>query len=215
MQVDIFPDINIPHPGIHLLSRAESDRDGRRDHPPVRAAFLQASYVEHIESQSLAGISYIKVFFQPEYGIDAAQSELTSLAYSIIRVLPPGVFPPSVYKFGVASLPIGLLTVVAIRWEKRTFAIWLISQCGRKWRPFPASRRRRYWGEGPTDHGLPRSTTYVGARHLSLGSGQGHQCAKCHSSSRGCQSRRPRLLRLFQQPGATWSIRSTTCRSRS
>jgi multidrug efflux pump subunit AcrB len=73
--------------------------------------FLQASYIEHIESQSLAGISYIKVFFQPEYSIDAAQSELTSLAYSIIRLLPPGVFPPSVYKFGVASLPIGLLTV--------------------------------------------------------------------------------------------------------
>jgi multidrug efflux pump subunit AcrB len=42
--------------------------------------FLQASYIEHIESQSLAGMSYIKVFFQPEYSIDAAQSELTSLA---------------------------------------------------------------------------------------------------------------------------------------
>jgi multidrug efflux pump subunit AcrB len=42
--------------------------------------FLQASYIEHIESQSLAGMSYIKVSFQPEYSIDAAQSELTSLA---------------------------------------------------------------------------------------------------------------------------------------
>ena len=73
--------------------------------------FVEASYVEHIESQSLAGMSYIKVFFQPEYSIDAAQSELTSLAYSIIRLLPPGAFPPSIYKFGVASLPIGLLSV--------------------------------------------------------------------------------------------------------
>jgi multidrug efflux pump subunit AcrB len=73
--------------------------------------FVEASYVEHIESQSLAGMSYIKVFFQPEYSIDSAQSELTSLAYSIIRLLPPGVFPPSIYKFGVASLPVGLLSV--------------------------------------------------------------------------------------------------------
>ena len=73
--------------------------------------FVEASYVEHIESQSLAGMSYIKVFFQPEYSIDSAQSELTSLAYSIIRLLPPGVYPPSVYKFGVSSLPVGLLSV--------------------------------------------------------------------------------------------------------
>ncbi|HEX8749833.1 MAG TPA: efflux RND transporter permease subunit, partial [Nitrospira sp.] len=51
------------------------------------------------------------VFFQPEYSIDSAQSELTSLAYSIIRLLPPGVYPPSIYKFGVSSLPIGLLSV--------------------------------------------------------------------------------------------------------
>ncbi|MFO0768367.1 MAG: hypothetical protein U0231_16665 [Nitrospiraceae bacterium] len=73
--------------------------------------FVEASYVEHIESQSLAGMSYIKVFFQPEYGIDSAQSELTSLAYSIIRLLPPGVYPPSVFKFGVSSLPIGYLSI--------------------------------------------------------------------------------------------------------
>ena len=85
--------------------------------------FVEASYVEHIESQSLAGISYIKVFFQPEYGIDAAQSELTSLAYSIIRLLPPGVFPPSVYKFGVASLPVGFLSVSSdTSGCKRTFS---------------------------------------------------------------------------------------------
>ncbi len=56
--------------------------------------FVEASYVEHIESQSLAGMSYIKVFFQPEYGIDAAQSELTSLAYSIIRLSRPASIRP-------------------------------------------------------------------------------------------------------------------------
>ena len=33
------------------------------------------------------------------------------MAYSIIRLLPPGVYPPSVYKFGVASLPVGFLSI--------------------------------------------------------------------------------------------------------
>src|SRR6185295_12294653 len=112
MRVDIFPDINIPVILVSTFYRgmSPSEMEGAIT-LRLEQQFLQASYIEHIESQSLAGMSYIKVFFQPEYSIDAAQSELTSLAYSIIRLLPPGVFPPSVYKFGVASLPIGLLTV--------------------------------------------------------------------------------------------------------
>src|SRR5581483_8416933 len=112
MKIDIFPDINIPVILVSTFYRGLSPAEMEGAITlRFEQQFLQASYIEHIESQSLAGISYIKVFFQPEYSIDAAQSELTSLAYSIIRLLPPGVFPPSVYKFGVASLPIGLLAV--------------------------------------------------------------------------------------------------------
>jgi len=112
MRVDIFPEIKIPSILITTFYRgmSPSEMEGAIT-LRMEQRFVEASYVEHIESQSLAGMSYIKVFFQPEYGIDAAQSELTSLAYSIIRLLPPGVYPPSVYKFGVASLPIGLLSV--------------------------------------------------------------------------------------------------------
>lgn len=112
MRVDIFPEIKIPTILVTTFYRglSPSEMEGAIT-LKMEQRFVEASYVEHIESQSLAGMSYIKVFFQPEYSIDSAQSELTSLAYSIIRLLPPGVFPPSVYKFGVASLPIGLLSV--------------------------------------------------------------------------------------------------------
>src|SRR5678816_4198355 len=112
MRVDIFPEIKIPTILVTTFYRglSPSEMEGAIT-LRMEQRFVEASYVEHIESQSLAGMSYIKVFFQPEYGIDAAQSELTSLAYSIIRLLPPGVYPPSVYKFGVASLPIGFLSI--------------------------------------------------------------------------------------------------------
>lgn len=112
MRVDIFPEIRLPSILVTTFYRGLSpgEMEGAVT-LKMEQRFVEASYVEHIESQSLAGMSYIKVFFQPEYSIDSAQSELTSLAYSIIRLLPPGVFPPSVYKFGVSSLPIGLLSV--------------------------------------------------------------------------------------------------------
>jgi multidrug efflux pump subunit AcrB len=112
MRVDIFPEIRIPTILVTTFYRGLSPNEMEGAITlRMEQRFVEASYIEHIESQSLAGMSYIKVFFQPEYSIDAAQSELTSLAYSIIRLLPPGVYPPSVYKFGVASLPIGLLSV--------------------------------------------------------------------------------------------------------
>jgi len=112
MRIDIFPEIKIPTILVTTFYRgmSPSEMEGAIT-LRMEQRFVEASYVEHIESQSLAGMSYIKVFFQPEYGIDAAQSELTSLAYSIIRLLPPGVYPPSVYKFGVSSLPVGLLSI--------------------------------------------------------------------------------------------------------
>ena len=112
MRVDIFPEIKIPTILVTTFYRGLSpgEMEGAIT-LRMEQRFVEASYVEHIESQSLAGMSYIKVFFQPEYSIDSAQSELTSLAYSIIRLLPPGVYPPSVYKFGVSSLPVGLLSV--------------------------------------------------------------------------------------------------------
>ena len=112
MRVDIFPEIKIPTILVTTFYRglSPSEMEGAIT-LKMEQRFVEASYVEHIESQSLAGMSNIKVFFQPEYSIDSAQSELTSLAYSIIRLLPPGVYPPSVYKFGVASLPVGLLSV--------------------------------------------------------------------------------------------------------
>ncbi|MCE9537374.1 MAG: efflux RND transporter permease subunit, partial [Nitrospirae bacterium] len=112
MRVDIFPEIKIPTILVTTFYRGLSPTEMEGAITlRMEQRFVEASYVEHIESQSLAGMSYIKVFFQPEYSIDSAQSELTSLAYSIIRLLPPGVYPPSVYKFGVASLPVGLLSV--------------------------------------------------------------------------------------------------------
>jgi multidrug efflux pump subunit AcrB len=112
MRVDIFPDIKLPSILVTTFYRGLSPTEMEGAITlKMEQRFVEASYVEHIESQSLAGMSYIKVFFQPEYGIDAAQSELTSLAYSIIRLLPPGVYPPSVYKFGVSSLPVGYLSI--------------------------------------------------------------------------------------------------------
>ena len=163
MRVDIFPEIKIPTILVTTFYRglSPSEMEGAIT-LKMEQRFVEASYVEHIESQSLAGMSYIKVFFQPEYSIDSAQSELTSLAYSIIRLLPPGVYPPSVYKFGVSSLPVGLLSVSSESLgakEIRDLAYFTVRQ---QIATIPGiSFGPPLGGESPADHRVPRSAADV------------------------------------------------------
>src|SRR5713101_530129 len=73
--------------------------------------YLQASYVEHIESRSLPGVSLIKIYFHPNYSVDAGLAEITSITYSALRFMPKGMFPPTIIKFGATNLPIANLTL--------------------------------------------------------------------------------------------------------
>ncbi len=111
MEVDVFPEINLPVVAVATFYKGmgPSEMEGAIT-LRLEQLFLQASYVEHIESRSLPGVSLIKVFFHPSYDVNAAVAEITSLTYSTLRYLPPGVFPPIILKFGAANLPIGVLT---------------------------------------------------------------------------------------------------------
>ena len=111
MEVDVFPEINLPVVAVATFYKGmgPSQMEGAIT-LRLEQLFLQASYVEHIESRSLPGVSLIKVYFHPSYDVNAAVAEITSLAYSTLRYLPPGVNPPVIIKFGAASLPIGVLT---------------------------------------------------------------------------------------------------------
>ena len=50
--------------------------------------------IEHMESQSLPGLSIIKVFFYPNAKIEAAVAQLAASSQSVLHSLPLGIFPP-------------------------------------------------------------------------------------------------------------------------
>ena len=60
---------------------------------------------------SLPGVSLIKIYFHPEYNVDAGLAEITSLTYSALRFMPKGMFPPTIIKFGATNLPIANLVL--------------------------------------------------------------------------------------------------------
>ncbi len=112
MTVDIFPEIKVPVVAVATFYKGmgPSEIEGAIT-LRLEQLFLQASYVEHIESRSLPGVSLIKIYFHPEYTVDAGLAEITSLTYSALRFMPKGMFPPTIIKFGATNLPIANLVL--------------------------------------------------------------------------------------------------------
>lgn len=74
---------------------------------PVERNFANSvSDMEHVESQTMPGLSVIKVFFQPNVDISTAISQLVAVTQNSMRSLPPGATPPTIIKYSASGLPI-------------------------------------------------------------------------------------------------------------
>jgi multidrug efflux pump subunit AcrB len=108
MPTDIFPYIDIPvvsavwlYPGL-----SPDEMEKRVVTICERAMTTTVNDIEHIESTSYNGVSVIRVFFQPNVKVELAVAQVTSIVQTILRVLPPGIFPPAILKYDAASVPI-------------------------------------------------------------------------------------------------------------
>jgi multidrug efflux pump subunit AcrB len=105
---DIFPYINIPVVTIvwTYSGLTPAEMEGRVVTVCERALTTTVNDMEHTESESYQGVAVIKVYFQPQVQIAVAQAQITSVVQTILRVLPPGSFPPFVIKYDASSVPI-------------------------------------------------------------------------------------------------------------
>ncbi|MDQ2932399.1 MAG: efflux RND transporter permease subunit [Gemmatimonadota bacterium] len=108
MPTDIFPEIKIPVVTIiwSYAGLAPEDMERRIVTVDERAMTTTVSDIEHIESQTVNGVSVIKVFFQPGASIDAAVSQITAISQAVVRVMPPGATPPLIIRFNASNVPI-------------------------------------------------------------------------------------------------------------
>ncbi len=108
MQKDIFPYIDIPVVSIiwSYTGISPEEMSSRIVTPFERGMSTTVNDIEHIESSSYTGISIIKVFFQPNVKIDLAIAQIVALSQPILRIMPPGIFPPGILKYDASSVPI-------------------------------------------------------------------------------------------------------------
>lgn len=113
MAIDIFPDINIPVVSViwSYNGVAPEDMEKRIVTVSERAFTTTVNDIEHMESQSMNGVSVIKIFFQPSAKVEAAVAQVTSVSQTILRVMPPGITPPLIIRYSASNVPILQMSV--------------------------------------------------------------------------------------------------------
>lgn len=106
--VDIFPAINIPVVSIVWTYTGVTPEEMAERIVTIseRAITTTVGDIEHMESQSLSGLSVIKVFLQPNANIPSAVAQITSISQTVLRPLPPGITPPFIIQYNASSVPI-------------------------------------------------------------------------------------------------------------
>src|ERR1700757_1942393 len=106
--VDIFPSINIPVVSIiwTFNGLVPTEMEQRITSIYERALTTTVGNIEHIESQSLNGVSVIKVYLQPQANVDGAIAQVTAEAQATLKQLPSGITPPLVIQYSASTVPI-------------------------------------------------------------------------------------------------------------
>src|SRR5882724_8265005 len=108
MPTDIFPYINIPVVGVIWSYNGMSPDDMAKRVLTLseRAMTTTVSDIEHIESTAYNGVGLIRVYLQPGASVDLAISQIVAINQTILRTMPPGIFPPNVVQYDASSVPI-------------------------------------------------------------------------------------------------------------
>jgi multidrug efflux pump subunit AcrB len=113
MPTDIFPNIDIPVISVafNYSGMPAKDMENRIVDRFERILTTTVDDIGHIESQSLSGRGIIRVFFQPDANIQQAMSQVTAIAQTATRGMPPGTQPPLIIQYSASDVPIIQLSV--------------------------------------------------------------------------------------------------------
>jgi multidrug efflux pump subunit AcrB len=112
MAVDIFPAIDIPVVTVvwNYGGLAPEEMESRVVFLSERALSTSVNGIQRIESQSIQGVGILRIYFQPGTDIGAAIAQVSSVAGSLLRFMPPGMTAPNILQFNASNVPVVQLT---------------------------------------------------------------------------------------------------------
>ncbi|HMD85827.1 MAG TPA: efflux RND transporter permease subunit [Terriglobia bacterium] len=113
MIADIFPTIDIPVVmavwSYQGLSAQEMER--RVILIAERSYSTSVNGIDRIESESIPGIGLMKLYFQPGTEVGGAIAQISASSGPILRILPPGIQPPTIIQYNASNVPVTQLTL--------------------------------------------------------------------------------------------------------
>jgi multidrug efflux pump subunit AcrB len=105
---DIFPNIKIPVIAVvwSYNGLPPKDMSGRVITYFEQELSTTVNDIDHIESQSLAGVGVVRIFFQPNVDIRTATAQVTSISQTVLKNMPPGITPPMILNYNASTVPI-------------------------------------------------------------------------------------------------------------
>jgi CzcA family heavy metal efflux pump len=105
---DIFPNINIPVIGVawQYTGLPPDQMAGRVTTPFERALTTTVNDIDHIEATSYTGFGIVKIFFHPNVVISTANAQVTAIAQTLVKQMPPGTTPPLIVNYSASTVPI-------------------------------------------------------------------------------------------------------------
>ena len=108
---DIFPSIDVPVVSViwNYNGLPPDEMANRITSNFERAVTTTVNNIEHIESESLIGVSVTKLFFQPDAKIEVAISEVTAISQTVLKLMPPGTLPPQILIYNASNHAISII----------------------------------------------------------------------------------------------------------
>ncbi|MBS0223003.1 MAG: efflux RND transporter permease subunit [Proteobacteria bacterium] len=105
---DIFPEIRIPVIAVvwNYTGLPPDQMSGRVMLNFQRALTTTVNDIEHIEGTSYTGIGIVKIFFQPGADIRTANAQVTAIAQTVLKQMPPNITPPLILNYNASTVPI-------------------------------------------------------------------------------------------------------------
>ncbi len=105
---DIFPSIDIPVISVvwQYQGLSAQEVEQRLLYLHERSLSATVNDIEHIESNAYNGVGVIKIFLQPGASVEGGIAQVTAIAQTIMRQMPPGQTPPLILRYNASTVPI-------------------------------------------------------------------------------------------------------------
>ncbi|MBM4133709.1 MAG: efflux RND transporter permease subunit [Nitrospira sp.] len=112
---DVFPNIKIPVISVvwSYGGLLPADVSGRITFYFERALTSTVEGIKHIVSHSYYGSSIVSIFLQDGVNLAGAEAEVTAIAQTVVKSLPPDISPPMIMRLEASSVPVAMLQVTS------------------------------------------------------------------------------------------------------